>query len=403
MTNNDAYRHFLNVPFAIQDKFIGETLYKRTQSDGIQTWRMERVENKYRTISGKLDGKQVTSSWRTAKGKNIGKANETTDVQQAQSEVDSKYTKQRDKGYRESIGGAMDVTDFRPMLAKTYDPEKGLSLPTNKLSVIQPKLDGIRCIATKNGLFTRSGKEIVSCPHIRDSLSKFFAHYPNAVLDGELYNHTYKHDFNKIVSLVRKTKPTNEDLEESKSIIQYHIYDGGMDTQEIGLVPFRSRFRILCGLIGRIIPVYAHFCIKFVETEDIEGYSDIDRCYTKFVENGYEGAMIRVGECLYEQGKRSANLLKYKSFMSEEFELVDITEGSGNWEGYAKVAELKLKDGRTFEATIAMSQLEAKKLLSEKNKYIGTPTTVVFQNYTPDGIPRIGVVKEFNRTDNEAT
>ena len=64
----------------------------------------------------------------------------------------------------------------------------------------QPKLDGIRCIANQSGLWTRAGKEITSCPHIWESVKPFLDANPGVTLDGELYNHELKEDFNKISS-----------------------------------------------------------------------------------------------------------------------------------------------------------------------------------------------------------
>ena len=89
----------------------------------------------------------------------------------------------------------------------------------------QPKLDGIRCLVNKHGMNSRSGKPINSCPHIFEALEQFVKDYPNITLDGELYNHELKSDFQKIVSLVRKVKCRPEEIAESAELVEYHIYD----------------------------------------------------------------------------------------------------------------------------------------------------------------------------------
>src|SRR3546814_5619389 len=86
-------------------------------------------------------------------------------------------------------------------------------------------LDGVRCIATKDGLFSRQGKPITSCPHISTALTPLFEHTPSLVLDGELYNHDLKDNFNEIISLVRKQKLTPEQFAETAKVVQYHVYD----------------------------------------------------------------------------------------------------------------------------------------------------------------------------------
>ena len=87
--------------------------------------------------------------------------------------------------------------------------------------ITQPKLDGIRMVANTRGLYTRSNKEIVSVPHIADALAGFIKDHPTVTLDGELYNHDLKDDFQRLTSLVRKTV----NLVDSKGLVQYHIYD----------------------------------------------------------------------------------------------------------------------------------------------------------------------------------
>ena len=94
------------------------------------------------------------------------------------------------------------------MLAQKFeDRVDGLSFPL----YTQPKLDGVRCIVyMQDGELvakSRQGKPIDTVVHILEELKPFFEQSPNAVLDGELYNHDYKNDFNKIISLVRKMKP----------------------------------------------------------------------------------------------------------------------------------------------------------------------------------------------------
>ena len=94
------------------------TLYKRTSTGATQTWRMEVQGSSYRTISGQLYGKQVTSAWRDALPKNVGKSNETTGTQQAEAEVASQYKKKLEKDYHESVED-IDVSKmFKAMTAQ---------------------------------------------------------------------------------------------------------------------------------------------------------------------------------------------------------------------------------------------------------------------------------------------
>ena len=108
------------------------------------------------------------------------------------------------------------MTNFKVMLAHPVGKKE-----FDKDSFIQPKLDGVRCYITYHGAFSRNHKRFMNVQHITDELRPLFNKYPHVVLDGELYNHDYKDNFNKIISLVRKQSPSDAEREEAK-VIQFH-------------------------------------------------------------------------------------------------------------------------------------------------------------------------------------
>ena len=112
------------------------------------------------------------------------------------------------------------MTKTKAMLAHKYNPDKA-----DYPAFIQPKLDGVRCLFDASGAFSRAGNQFMNVDHIEQALKPFFAKNPTAVLDGELYNHGLKDDFEKIISLVRKKKPTDNDKAEAAELVQYHVYD----------------------------------------------------------------------------------------------------------------------------------------------------------------------------------
>ena len=151
---------------------------------------------------------------------------------------------------------------------------------------IQPKLDGVRCLiqydAGKVTAYSRTGKVWKNIEHIELNLLKFFNKYPNVILDGELYNHAFKHDFESIISMVRKQKPTMQDRLKSAENVQFHCYDI-VDEK----LPFQQRIEfinknlILSNSI-RIVETY--------RTED-DHYSKLTHGINKA--NGYEGSILR--------------------------------------------------------------------------------------------------------------
>ena len=178
------------------------TLYKRTSSGKVQIWFIEREGSRYRTTSGQMDGKLVVSEWTQAKTKNTGKSNETSPEEQAISQIESIYEKRLKQSYFESITDIDEETYFKPMLAAKWKDVKDKI--TAKSVMMQPKLDGMRCIAKADGLWSRNGEPIISAPHIFEAIAPMFVDRPDLILDGELYNHDLKDDFNTIMSCVKK-------------------------------------------------------------------------------------------------------------------------------------------------------------------------------------------------------
>lgn len=349
------------------------TLYKRTSAGKIQTWFMEVDGAMYRSTSGQMDGKKTTTEWTLAKAKNVGRANETTPEQQAVLEVEAEYEKKLARDYHMTPEAVDTQMRFKPMLATKWKDRKDKIEGTVHM---QPKLDGIRCIANKDGLWTREGKPIYGAPHIHEKLKPYFEYQPHMVIDGELYNHDLKDDFNAIVSCVKKQKPTEEDLAKSEQSIQYWMYDAPYLNDR----GFALRFDHL----SQFFEADTHFVI----VETVEVHKDqVNEVAANYIEQGFEGAMVRISDSRYEN-KRSNNLVKWKEFQDEEFTIVDIQEGDGNRSGMAARVIMSLPDGRNFSAGLIGNVEYCKELLRDRGQYIGKLGTVVFQNYTPDGIPR---------------
>jgi len=364
------------------------TIYKTTKGGKVQEWTIEVVGNKYRTISGQTDGKKVTNEWTVCYGKNTGKANATTDNEQALKEAEAKRKLKLEKDYSETMKGINTKRHFEPMLAAKWEDRKDkVEYPLYS----QPKLDGIRCIVTKDGMWSRNGKPIISVPHIYEALKPIFELKPDFIFDGELYADKFANDFNTIVSLVKKTKPTDKDLKESAKNIQYHIYDfPSWDNI------FSERIKALRGLKNLFnLPK----CIVIVETIQLQSEGSVMGEYERLVDKGYEGQILRVdGE--YEN-KRSKNLLKHKSFVDDEYTILDIVEGEGNRTGTAGYFVFETADGKPFKSNVKGTWEQTADMLKNKKKLIGKEATVKYFNLTPDGIPRFPYVIKIDRVSYE--
>ena len=203
----------------------------------------------------------------------------------------------------------------KPMLAHKFDDSRvDWSLPV----YIQPKLDGVRCLFTKDGAYSRAGKQFMNLAHIEVVLVPFFKQHPDVVLDGELYNHELKNDFEKIISLVRKQKPTADDRLEAQQLVQFHVYDY-FDGVIYDSYKTRMQMLVLSDIYGRHI--------KYVEARKPHSYEVARNWHNIFLSKGYEGSIIRL-DGLYKHG-RSYDLMKFKDFSDAEATIIGYEEGKG--------------------------------------------------------------------------
>jgi DNA ligase-1 len=210
----------------------------------------------------------------------------------------------------------------KPMLAYPVS-DKPINYE-NKISM-QPKLDGVRCVIQYEGggmpkAYSRTGKEWKNIDHILFNLSPWFALNPNIILDGELYNHDLKDDFEKIISLVRKTKPTEEDRLESAQYVEFHCYDIIDET-----MTFEERNRFITQVVPR------NHTIKHVKTQAVATESLAKVVHQQNLDNGYEGSILRTND-MYKCG-RSWHLRKFKDFSDTEATITGWVEGKGKRKG----------------------------------------------------------------------
>ena len=211
------------------------------------------------------------------------------------------------------------MIQHKAMLAHKFDESR---VDWNQAVYIQPKLDGVRCLFTKDGAYSRNHKQFMNVRHIEMALKPFFDQHPDVILDGELYNHKLKRDFEKIISLVRKQKPTDTDRLDAQHLVQFHVYDY-FDGVMYDSYSTRQDQLACSNIYGP--------CVKYVETHLVKSY-DIARANHKvYLEDGYEGSIIRL-DGLYKHG-RSYDLMKFKDFSDTEATIVGYEIGKGKRSG----------------------------------------------------------------------
>jgi ATP-dependent DNA ligase len=241
---------------------------------------------------------------------------------------------------------------YKPMLAY---PVSSKPIDYSKLVYMQPKLDGVRCLiqydvprnqphfSGKVTAYSRTGKVWKNIDHILKELKPFFIDNPNVVLDGELYNHDFRDDFESIISMVRKTKPTDEDRRISALNVQFHCYD---------IVNKRMKFSTRSKWLAGNLP--DSYCVKKVETKVVDkskyllttGDVIAKSKHTQNLLDGYEGSIVRL-DTPY-QCKRSHSLRKFKDFEDAEANIVGYEEGKGKRAGTLGKFIMQDDDGNQF-------------------------------------------------------
>lgn len=265
---------------------------------------------------------------------------------------------------------------IKPMLAHKFDESR---IDWNDRVFLQPKLDGVRCLFTRYGAFSRTGKRFMNVEHIENSLKLFFELQPNAILDGELYNHKLKDDFEKIISLVRKQKPTDIDKADAQELVQFHVYDfvDGIDR------PYSQRMNLLSRFLGK--HAWMFFGVRLVETQDLFSMKQAEFLHKQNLKLGYEGSMVRQNTP-YKQG-RSHSLMKMKDFSDTEAIIIDFEPGKGKRKGTLGKFIMMDSDGVKFGCPPGkgFTHDHLKLMLKNVNDYIGKTATFTYFQRTKAG------------------
>ena len=273
---------------------------------------------------------------------------------------------------------------IKPMLAYKVD-KKPVDWSENVF--IQPKLDGVRCVIYLDEqenirCFSRTGKEFHNLQHIKDSLHDFFkmetefSANTDVVLDGELYNHDLRDNFDKIISLVRKQKPTEQDKAEAKELIQFHCYDY---IETVMNQPYGYRMNQL------VTSDMYSYCVIYVKTQFALSEDAAKAIHKCNLEAGYEGSILRLDKP-YQQ-KRSYNLQKFKDFSDTEATIVGYEAGKGKFTGLIGKFFMQDDDGNEFGCPIGKGYnfADRKVILDNIHDYIGQRATFTYFQRTQAG------------------
>jgi DNA ligase 1 len=352
---------------------------------------------------GQLDGKKQTTSREYTEGKNLGKKNETTPMQQCVAETKRKWQDKMEKeGYslvvpnsksESNATNATNATKVFPMLAHTYDPHSEKNKKTDIVfpCYVQPKLDGLRCICymdkTSNDprvvAQSRTGAYFESVEHICAELRPILMQNPDLILDGELY--TTDIPFEELAGLIKKKKLSEADLQRLQCV-KYHIYDIVVDG-----VPYSERHGRIVQTVDHGPKCHCHY-LEVVHTQLINDVNEFKQAFGEYVASGYEGIMLRNVHGLYRQNYRSHDLQKYKEFVESEYPIVGFKEADGRDKGTV-VWVCATAECRQFSVRPRGTQEQRRQWFQDAPQHVGKLLTVIYQELSELNVPRFPVGK----------
>lgn len=338
------------------------TLYGLSKNGTYKLWSIETKEEEIHLEHGQENGK-IQLKIESVKGKNIGRSNETTPSQQAKLEALSKIEKQKDKGYRLNKEDLQDL-DILPMLSADYTKQgHRIKYPC----WVSDKLDGVRCLAicSEEGVILKSrGGKLYDVKHIQDQLK--LSMQVGEIWDGELYIHGKY--LEEIVSAVKKSNVMTTDL-------WFVVFD------VVNEQPFNKRLRDIVAVHGRTLNQQ----VDAITYTEVGSEEEMKVAHKSCVARGYEGIMLRNNSGLYESGKRSADLQKFKTFFDSEFKIVDVIPDKDG--GAIFVVENTFADNQ-FNV-VGGSHEQRKQWIADKESLIGRYITVKYQTtYKDTKIPQ---------------
>jgi DNA ligase-1 len=347
---------------------------------------------------GQEDGKKQVSTRDYDKGKNIGKKNETTPLEQCMAETERKWKDKKEKeGYTESHINNNERPYF-PMLAQTFDSKKNKKNSIIFPCFVQPKLDGLRCLSflSQDGVVcqSRTGGIFETTSHIGLAIEPILKQFPDIVIDGELYSD--KIPFEELAGLIKKKKLSENDKERMK-LISYHVYDCYHTSHTE--MNFTDRYQLIFDILTQNVsptnssrPILPILPITLVSTISVENEQEFKQKFAEFVSHGYEGIMLRNKKGAYHLNYRSHDLQKYKEFMEDEYEIVNFKEGDGRDKGTV-IWVCKTNDGNEFNVRPRGTNEMRREWFNNGSSHVGKMLTVIYQELSDHGIPRFPVGK----------
>jgi DNA ligase-1 len=268
------------------------------------------------------------------------------------------------------------IPTFEVQLAHKFEAKRVEKL--DKIG-IEPKLDGVRCITVvqdgKVNIYSRKGKTLDA----QDAFAKTFmpelASLGDGVFDGELYGK----DFKSTIEQVRRKHDADV------SGIKLHVWDwmpvDDWVEQNTSLTTQDARETLEDLSIGSKCKFVEVVPRMIVHPREVRKYHDM------YVEQGYEGAMVKLLDSTYKFG-RGHNVMKYKHFDTADLSVTSFEEGEGKYQGMlGALVVARPHKGSTIRVKVGsgFSDKQREEIWANRSTYRGKTVEVQYFEVTPDG------------------
>ena len=216
------------------------------------------------------------------------------------------------------------INSFSVALAGTLKSQftagKGIELlePIAYPVRVEPKLDGLRCIAVKRAgtvtFFTRNGTVLETLPRVKAALEA--ASYDDLVLDGEAMGT----DWNESASVLMSSKSKKDDVN-----IVYNAFDA-MPLDDWLDKETTLQYHERCQLVQDVVALVANDRVRQVDHIMAQDEAQLKAFFARCMDEGYEGVMLKTLGTTYEWD-RSRNIMKLKPCVTYEGTVVGWYEG----------------------------------------------------------------------------
>lgn len=347
---------------------IFPTLYGKSSDSKLKLWEVFTQNDVIVVRHGKLGGK-IQEKRTTAVPMNVGRSNETTASEQANTEALAKWTKQKKKGYFEDKEEALGFVTRTPMKAQNFnDHAKKIKYPC----YIQPKLNGQRMLIDSEGnCQSKQGESIELPEHWKEDISKLVkSGLMKDGVDGEIFAGHVKQGGLSLQQVISAFRKPNENTHR----LFFAMYDTCSEA--------RQEDRIADMLQIQRLELTT---IEAVPTILVYNAHEADVWYQKWLDEGAEGLVYRNLDGKYDYGKRSYNLIKRKPRLDAEAKVVGCVPDKNN----AGLISCVLQNGVEFKCLMRVDShpdVDYRKF-ENANMLIGTFITFEYEELSDEGVP----------------